>query len=73
MSITVDMQSIKNIKTYATDKSLIGILITIVIAVVILFLAFFMDIFKWILLFVVVMLFITVGVRLYKKMKELKK
>jgi len=71
-STVIDVQNVKNIKTYTTDKSLIGIVITIVIAVVILLLAFFMNILKWILLFVVVVLFVTVGVRLYQKIKELK-
>jgi phosphatidylserine synthase len=73
MSITVDIQDVKNIKTYTTDKSLIGIVITIVIAVVVLILAFFMNIVKWILLFIAVILFITVGVRIYRKVKEIKK
>lgn len=72
MSVTVDIQNVKNIKTYATDKSIIGIVITVIIAIIILFLAFFMNILKWILLFVVVILFITVGVRLYQKFKEVK-
>lgn len=73
MSITVDTQDLKNIKTYTSDKSLIGIVITIVVAVIILLLAFFMNILKWILLFVAVILFITVGVRIYQKWKEIKK
>lgn len=72
MSVTVDVQNVKKIKTYATDKSLMAIVITVVIAIVILLLAFFMNILKWILLFVVVILFITVGVRIYQKVRELK-
>ena len=73
MSVTVDVQNVRNITTYATDKSLIGIIITIVIAVIVLLLAFFMNIIKWILLFVAIILFITVGVRVYQKVRELKK
>lgn len=67
------MQNVNNIKQYATDKSVMGIVITIVIAVIILLLAFFMNILKWILLFAALVLFITVGVRIYKKVKEFKK
>jgi hypothetical protein len=73
MSLTVDVQDVRKITTYTTDKSLIGIVITIVIAVIVLLLAFFMNILKWILLFVAIILFITVGVRVYQKMRELKK
>lgn len=74
MSVTIDIQkNANNIKTYAADKSLIGIVMTVVIAVVVLILAFFMNILKWILLFVAVILFITVGVRVYQKMKEIRK
>lgn len=70
MSSTVD---IKNFKTYTSDKSFIGIIITVIIASIILVLAFFMNIIKWIFLFIALVLFITVGVRVYSKVKEIKK
>jgi Flp pilus assembly protein TadB len=76
MSVTVNVDDLKNYKnnvqSYATDKTYIGIIITAVIAIVILIVAFFMNIVKWLLIIVAIILFITVGVRLYTRVKEYK-
>lgn len=69
----VNITDVKKLQTYTSDKSFIGIIVTVIVAVVILIVAFFMNIVKWVLLFIAVMLFITVGVRIYQKMKEVKK
>jgi uncharacterized protein (DUF983 family) len=65
--------NVASVKKIASDTSYIGIIITVVVAIVILTIAFFMNIVKWALLLIAVMLFVTVGVRLYQKFKDIKK
>lgn len=73
MPFTVDIKDVSSVQKYATDRSYLGIAITVVIAIIILIVAFFMNIVKWILLFIAILLFITVGVRVYLKVKETKR
>lgn len=65
--------SAKKIQDYTTDKSFVGIVVTVIVAIAILVLAFFMNIVKWMLMLIAVVLLITVGVRVYRKVKEIKK
>lgn len=69
----MESANITNVKKFTSDTSVIGIGITVIVAVVILIVAFFMNIVKWALLLIAVMLFVTVGVRVYQKVKEMKK
>jgi amino acid transporter len=64
--------NIASVKKLTSDSSYIGIIITVVVAVVILIVAFFMNIVKWALMLIAVMLFVTVGIRVYKKFKDIK-